>query len=188
MQEEWLDNTPLEKIADTIDAKIDEIRLEYVSHNAYGTSQAGSDIDELIDKLIITPEVGLPLYGNMINAIHRGARLKSFTLRSAPTGIGKTRTMIADACFMSCGSIYDETYGWMKSGSHEPTLYITTEQDLEEIQTLMLAFISGVNEANILDGAYSPGEQDRVREAGRIIKAAPPLYIAGVARLLTRRH
>lgn len=88
-----------------------------------------------------------------------------------------TRTMIADACFMSCGRLYDETYGWIKSGSNEPTLYITTEQDLKEVQTLMLAFLSGVDEANILDGLYAPGEEARVREAARIIKEAP-LYVA----------
>lgn len=177
LQEEWLDNTPLEKIADIIDEKIDKIRIECLANGDFETTQAGEGISELINELIETPEIGLPLYGNFINSIHRGARLKKFYLRSAPTGIGKTRTMIADACFMSCGRLYDETYGWIKSGSNEPTLYITTEQDLKEVQTLMLAFLSGVDEANILDGLYAPGEEARVREAARIIKEAP-LYVA----------
>jgi hypothetical protein len=81
----------------------------------------------LIYKLKEHPEVGVPLYGTYINTITRGARLKKFYLRSAPTGVGKSRTMIADACYIGCNRIYDESFGWIKNGSAQPTLYITTE-------------------------------------------------------------
>lgn len=87
-----------------------------------------------------------------------------------------TRTMIADACYVSCGMYYDDTFGWIKTGYKEPSLYITTEQELEEAQTMMLAFISGVNEEKILNGNYSEDEEERVVKAGKILKQAP-LYI-----------
>lgn len=87
-----------------------------------------------------------------------------------------TRTMIADACYVSCGMYYDDTFGWIKTGYKEPSLYITTEQELEEAQTMMLAFISGVNEEKILNGDYSEDEEERVIKAGKILKQAP-LYI-----------
>jgi replicative DNA helicase len=97
-------------------------------------------------------------------------------LRSAPTGVGKSRTMIADACYIACNRIYDEIFGWIKNGTAEPVLYISTEQEKEEIQTMMLAFLSNVNEDHILNGKYDGDEEDRVREAARILSDSP-LYI-----------
>ena len=175
-QEDILDNSTLQQIANRVDEKIEAIRLQYVDDSFGEASQAGEGIMDLIDKFKQTPEVGVPLYGNLINTVTRGARLKKFYLRSAPTGVGKTRSMIADACYIGCGKIYDETLGWIKTGAAQPTLYITTEQELEEIQTMMLAFLSNVEEDHILNGKYEGDEEDRVREAARILKEAP-LYV-----------
>ena len=88
-QEDWLDNTPLEEIAEIIDNKIIDIRLKYVDNATQESINAGEGALELLDKLKETPEVGVPLYGPLINTITRGARLKKFYLRSAATGIGK---------------------------------------------------------------------------------------------------
>ena len=175
-QEDWLDNSTLEQIADKIDEKIDAIRLQYVDDDFGEAQQAGEGIDELIDRFMEHPEVGVPLYGPLINTVTRGARLKKFYLRSAATGVGKTRSMIADACYIACNKIYDENFGWLKCGTQEPVLFITTEQELEEIQTMMLAFISDVEEEHILNGEYEPGEMERIREAANILKNSP-LYV-----------
>ena len=175
-QEDILDNSTLEQIADKVENKIEGIRLQYVD-DAFGVAfQAGDDIDALIDKLKEHPEVGTPLYGPLINTVTRGARLKKFYLRSAATGVGKSRTMVADACYIACNKIYDERFGWIHNGTSEPTLYIATEQEKEEIQTMMLAFLSEVNEEHILNGQYVGDEEERVREAARILKESP-LYI-----------
>ena len=177
IQEAWLDNVDLTEIANTIDDKILAIRQTYADVNDCGQSfDAGDGIEELILRFEETPDIGVPLYGNYINTITRGARLGKFYLRSAPTGVGKTRSMIADACYIACDRIYDDQFGWIKNGSQFPTLFIGTEQDKDEIQTMMLAFISGVNEEHILNGAYDAGERDRVFEAAKVIKRSP-LYI-----------
>lgn len=175
-QEDNLDNSTLEQIAEKVENKIENIRLQYVDDTFGQAIQAGEDIDDLIDRLKEHPEVGTPLYGQLINTVTRGARLKKFYLRSAATGVGKTRAMIADACYIACNKIYDERFGWIHNGVSEPTLFIATEQDKEEIQTMMLAFLSEVNEEHILNGQYSEGEETRVREAAAILKASP-LYI-----------
>ena len=175
-QEDLLDNSSLEQIADKVDTKIDAIRLKYVD-DAFGESQqAGDGINDLIEKFKLKPEVGVPLYGSLVNTVTRGARMKKFYLRSAPTGIGKTRSMIADACYIGCNKIYDESFGWIKTGAAQPTLFITTEQELEEVQTMMLAFLANVNEEHILNGEYEGDEEDRVRQAAEIIKASP-IYV-----------
>lgn len=176
LQEDILDNSTLADIANKVNQKIDDITLKYVDNADGEAHQAGEGILDLIQKFKEQPEVGVPLYGSLINTITRGARLKKFYLRSAPTGIGKTRSMIADCCYIGCNKIYDESFGWIKNGTAEPCLYITTEQELGEIQTMMLAFLSNVNEDHILNGRYDGNEEERVIEAGNILKNSP-IYI-----------
>lgn len=173
LQEDMLDNSTLEQIANKVDEKLENIRLQYVNDDFGEAQQAATGIKELIQRFKDTPEVGVPLYGPLINTVTRGARLKKFYLRSAGTGVGKTRSMIADACYIACAKIYDENFGWIKCGTQEPVLFITTEQELEEIQTMMLAFLSNVNEEHILNGEYAEGEEKRVDEAADILAQAP---------------
>ena len=176
LQEDMLDNATLDELARKVDDRIDAIRSEYVD-DVYGEAhQAGEGITDLIERLKAHPEVGVPLYGPLVNTVTRGARLKKFYLRSAPTGVGKSRTMIADACYIACNWIYDDVFGWIKNGTCQPTLYITTEQEKEEIQTMMLAFLSAVNEEHILNGQYEGDEEERVLRAAQILSEAP-LYI-----------
>lgn len=176
LQEDLLDNSSLEEIADKVDRKISDIRLKYVDDTTGEAIQAGKGVLQLIQKFKDHPEVGVPLYGRLVNTVTRGARLKKFYLRSAATGIGKTRSMIADACNIACNKIYDESFGWINNGTSEPTLFITTEQELEEIQTMMLAFLSNVNEEHIINGEYEGDEEERVIKAGEILESSP-LYV-----------
>ena len=175
-QEDYLDNTSLDGLAQVIQDKIDEIKADYVDGSWGEAYQAADGLITLLEDLEQSPEVGVPLYGPLINTVTRGARLKKFYLRSAPTGVGKSRTMIADACNIGCNRIYDDTFGWIRNGTPEPVLYITTEQELGEIQTMMVAFLSDVNEEHILNGKYEGDERDRVRTAAEILKESP-IYI-----------
>ena len=176
-QEAWLDNVTPAEIADKIDEKIEVIRAKCVDNDdGAGSFAAGDGIEELIQSFETTPDVGVQLYGNYINTITRGARLGKFYLRSAPTGVGKTRSMIADACYIGCDWFYDEQFGWRKNGKAFPTLFIGTEQDKAEIQTMMLAFLSNVNEEHILTARYENDEKERVMRAAQVIKNSQ-LYI-----------
>ena len=169
-QEDWLDNTPLEDIAELIDKKITDVRLKFVDDANNDFQQAGEGVLELIERLRSTPELGYPMFGSLINAVTRGARLKKFYLRSAATGVGKTRAMIADACFIACDEIYSSAEGkWVSNGTMEPVIYITTEQEIDEIQTMMLAFLSDVDEEHIISNSYTVGELERVIYAGKIL-------------------
>lgn len=177
VQEEWLDNHSLGEIADIIDKKLEDIRLKYVDNTDDEFIQAGDGVYNLLERLESTPEVGYPLFGPLVNTVHRGARLKKFYLRSAATGVGKTRAMIADACSIACRMIYDDKVGeWVENGTCEPTLFIATEQDEDEVQTMMLAFLSAVDEEHILTGEYVQGERERVMYAAKLLTSAP-LYV-----------
>lgn len=176
-QEDWLDNTSIEEIAEIIDKKITDIRLKYVDDSTDKASSAGEGALELLERLKETPEVGYPLFGPLINTVTRGARLKKFYLRSAATGVGKTRAMIADSCSIACDEIYDSTQQkWINNGTKESTIFITTEQEKDEIQTMMIAFLSDVDEEHIISGEYYAGEWERVIYAANLLSKCP-LYI-----------
>jgi replicative DNA helicase len=66
--------------------------------------------------------------------------------------------------------------GWIGNGAAEPSLFITTELELNEVQTMMLAFLANVNEEHILNNRYEGDELFRVKKAGEIIKKSP-IYI-----------
>jgi len=176
LQEDQLDNASLDEIAQKVDSMIESIRIQYVDDVYQEAVQASEGIEDLIKGFKERPEVGVPMYGALINTVTRGARLGKFYLRSAPTGVGKSRTMIADACYIACNEIYDDMFGWRRNGTTQPTLYITTEQDKSEIQTMMLAFLASVNEEHILNGRYEGDEEERVYHAVKILKNSP-LYI-----------
>lgn len=84
--------------------------------------------------------------------------------------------MVADACYIACNRIYDESFGWIRNGTQNPVLYITTEQTIDEIQTMMLAFLSNVPEDHIIDGRYEGDEENRIIVAAEILSDSP-IYI-----------
>ena len=169
-QEDWFDNTPIEKIADIIDSKITNIRIKCVDADINQIVHAGENVKDLIQSFKDNPEIGYPLFGRYMNTVTRGARLKKFYLRSAATGVGKSRSMIADVCNIGCEYMWSlEENTWVQTGIAEPTMYINTEMDLSEIQTMMIAFLSAVDEEHILNGTYEDGEWARVCQAMKIL-------------------
>lgn len=170
-QEAWLDNATLEEIASKIDDKIDAIKMEYAEGAEDNGIQLGEHVDDILAELTQAPALGYPFPTEFMNTITRGMRPGKFYLRSAPTGAGKSRTMIADACFCGCSQMYSTTENkWVTIGAAQPTLYIATEQDELEVTTMALAFISGVDEEHILLNNYYSGELERIQKASQILK------------------
>lgn len=85
-----------------------------------------------------------------------------------------TRTLSQDAAFSSVSRYYDSKRGdWVDNPAPQPTLFIATEQAVDEIQTLLLSFVAEVDETKILEGSYTAEEYQRVIEAAKIIQDAP---------------
>lgn len=85
-----------------------------------------------------------------------------------------TRAMIADAAYIACDEIWDtQTQSWVSNGTAEPTMFISTEQKLDELQTMIWSFIAGVPEDHILENRYNIGEYERVVHAIEIIERCP---------------
>lgn len=177
-QRDKFDNDSLEDIANLINDKIEAIKMEYVQTVDGAEAQIADGLDEFLESLKTTPSLGYPLYGKFINTITRGARLGKFFLRSAATGVGKSRSMIGDACFIGCSQMYDLTQNkWVTLGAPQSVLYIATEQTIDEVQTMCLAFLAGVEEEHILLNNYYLGEIERIDKAKQLLKQSKIRFV-----------
>lgn len=89
-----------------------------------------------------------------------------------------TRTSVFDACKLAFPVHYDtELETFVEELDQEgrriapvKTLFIVTEMEKSEIQSIMLAYVSKVNEDHILSGRYELNEYERVIYASKIIQ------------------
>lgn len=170
-QEDYIDNHTLEDIVNLINDKIDSIKSSVVDMADNSTCSIGAGIDEMLENLEKNPDLGLPMFGPYMNMITRGCRTGKVYLRSAPSNVGKTRMMIADICNLGCSQMYDTKENrWTSIGECQPSLLITTEQDIGEVQLMCLSFLSAVNENHIALNEYFVNERDRVVKASQLLK------------------
>ena len=173
-----LDEVSLEDILNSVEKKYSEIRNKFLQ-GGKSRGDPAMGIMKLIDELKTTPSVGPSLEGHIFSSVCRGARKGCFFLKSASTSAGKSRTSIFDAChlcypkhwsdkansFVMDVDIYGEICPPRK------VLFIVTEMEIEEVQTIMLAYLSGIDEDKIIRGKYdTPMEEHRVRTAAKIIE------------------
>lgn len=176
-QNEWLDKHDLNEIADYVEDKALEIRQKFVDGNINEIKPMSYGLNETLDRLLEAPVYGAPLFGKYINSICRGARLGEFYLRSGSAGLGKSRSLVANSCMIGLDRYYSiEEQKWIFTNKGLPTLYITTEQTKQEIDTMVLAFTAGVPEHKILDSNWTEEEYKRLQEAIQVIENSP-LYI-----------
>lgn len=170
-----LDNMTVDDMIDIMDENlINEAKMKFSSNTTHIGQLAGKGLKELKESFKETPDYGLPLQSPILSTIARGCRLKKLYLRSSNSGGGKTRTGLADMAGIAIPYMYNlKTKEWEYTGFSEPVLMISTELEIPEIQTIIAAYISGVNEAHIRDGVYLPGEEERVDQAIEYIESSP---------------
>ena len=172
------DNYTEQDIVEEIENKlIIDAKAMYCTNTLTQNIQAGEGLDELIDSLLESPDFGYAFASKALNTISRGAMAGRLILRSASTGVGKTRNFLMDALKFACPYTFDlDKNEFIYTGCCTPTLFLGTEGSLSEFQTICLACVSGVNEAHIIKGEYQKGELERVRQAAKYIKECP-LYL-----------
>ena len=172
-EDEKLNKTALQAIPEHIRQQLVTIENRHIGKDQ-GTSQAASKgLRALVSSLEEHPEVGLPLDGQIVNWATRGARLGKLYIYSAASGMGKTRYMVGNACGISMPYIDENGQvvmrGDINGSDYQKVLFVATEMSADEIQTLILAYVSGVNEKNILLGRYTAEEKERINQALNII-------------------
>lgn len=186
-----------EDILNKIKSELANLEKKYVISGVVKEGTAYDGVRELVGMLKQTPEVGVQLQGDIFNTITRGGRKGKLYLRSAGSGVGKTRSMVGDACNLAYPIRYDPKFHkWVSTGLPEKVLYVMTEQDPEEIQTMILAYLTGLNEEVFLYGTFRDEHMDRIMKALDIMEqykdyfltAQVPDPCASIIKNLFRRH
>ena len=176
--EEKFNEMSLNDIFNFFKMKIDNIEKTYRNKHTDRSTIAHEDIEEIINSFKKNPEVGLPFYNDIMNTIVRGQRKGKFYLSSSSSGVGKSRSMCGEMCHLVYPFRYNKTAKrWIQNGFAKKALFIVTEMEPEEIQTMIPAYLADVNEEHILQGSYEDDEEERVKCAIEIMKAYPYFYI-----------
>lgn len=160
------DGMSISDILAHFETKLINVSQDFGSDSDLMQCSAGDGLKGLKEELKATPDMGLPCGTPKFTTICRGRRLKKFYMGSSYQGGGKSRESAGYACQMAVSQFYDtKLQKWVETGMHESVLYISIELEPDELQTLFMAYVSGVPEDHILDGKYLPGEEERVDKA-----------------------
>lgn len=186
-QDEKFNKTTIKEMVAELSGVLNETEDKYVGKKNSVYSMADEGLVDLVKQYQAVPEIGLPMEGRIINYACRGARLGKLYTYSAASGMGKTRFMIENACAISMPYIDDfsniiircksNSLEDLNNPNYKKVLFIATEQQRDEIQTMILAHVSGVNEKHILEGHYEGDEFQRIEMAEEIIKHYRNFYI-----------
>ena len=167
-----------QEIVDKITSSVLSIRdtWDFANSGEKTSYMAGTSLRENMSNLLKNDgEIGLSLGSKYLNSIFLGGGKGKLLLRSASTGSGKSRGYVSDAARFSCSHIW-ENGKWIELGQNVPTLYVGAELELQEIQLMLVACISGVGTRKIKEGNMNKVEIARVERAMDIIEKAP-IYI-----------
>ena len=146
-------------IINKVKSKAEVLEKKFVINSLVEESNPAKEIRERVKSWKSQPEIGCMLQGEIFNTITRGGRKGKLYLRSSGSGIGKTRSMVGDACNLAYPIRYDNTIGkWVSTGNCEKVLYIMTEQDTEEIDTMIMAYLTGYNEDVFTYGTFDEND------------------------------
>lgn len=163
-----------------------DIRRSFYPNLVKEEYQAGMDFMETKERFKEEPLVGNSFQSEYLNGIFRG--MYGFLLRVAKSGGGKSILSMGDLCKTTITEYYDFTAkDFVKNKSRKGAgLFINTELDLRnELDPIIIAWISGVPRNHIIDGKYDDGEEDRVNRAAQILLESE-LYIVDDPQFTTR--
>lgn len=173
-EQEKLRKISLKSIIESVNKTIVSIEDKHIGKDEGNQHTAADGMMALMKELRAHPEVGRPIDGDIINFASRGARLGKFYLYSAPSGGGKTRFLVGNACSLSMPHLNEkgeiEITGPADGSGYAKVCYIATEQQFDEIQTLIMAHVSGVNEEKILTSTCTADDWKRIEKANEIIE------------------
>ena len=158
-------------ICDEIKKKVLHLESDYVKTGEVEVRRAVDGMRDFIKELNETVSVGPPVQGHIYNQIISGAERGALTIRSGGSGTGKTRTAIADACYLAYPIRYDSAKKeWVQIGSCEKVLFVITEQTFPQINKMILAYLSDINDSRFKLGHFTPEEEERLDKAVSIME------------------
>lgn len=166
-----LDGYTIDDIVGYYTAIQSEVKDKYVKTTSIEHHQLGDNIEYSIEKFKSGANIGLAFSDPYLNRLSLG--YTGLTLVSGDSGSGKSMVAIGNVCKSACEYLYDET---TKRYEKNPSfvgnaLFINTELKFnEEVQPMVLAYISGVERAQIKEWKLTEDEEMRVMKATEILK------------------
>lgn len=172
-----IDNMEMRDIIDHFSVKQLRVKDRFNVDSDVVSFKAGSNLDDLFARLAKGPDYGMPFDNPYYNALFRGMKDKKLLLQSAESGGGKSRNAIRDVCTISCSKKFNiQKQVWEEQTVNKPSLLISTELEEDEVNILMLAYISGVPQNIIQDANYENEVFNRLQIAKEVLENAP-IYI-----------
>lgn len=165
-QNEKLDIMTIEEIKRYFDKKAMRVKQRFDDRDETNKRKSGEKGKELRQLLKESPSYGFNLESNYLNTVSRGALPKKFFLESRDSGTGKTRVAMRRLLGICSPYLWDfktNKYIENPNGKNNTGLYIGTEMELyEELEPMIWAFISGVEEDRIRNNILTEEEENRV--------------------------
>ena len=165
-----LEEYTCEDIINDLEGRAIEKKRKYSRNKVKEEYVAGTDFLEYKELFKTEPLIGNSFQSEYLNGIFRG--MFGFIIRSAKSGGGKSILSIGDLCKTTMTEYWDyETSCFVKNKSREgSSLFINTELELrEELDIIIVSWVSGVPRNHITDGLYEDGEEERVEYANKIV-------------------
>lgn len=163
---EKFESLEIEDILNGIKQKLLGIERDFIQNDTTETINVFEGIEQIIENANDRVDVGPPIQGDIFNEVIAGARRGIFVLRSGGSGVSKTRQAVGDACFLAFPFRYEEEQGkWMQIGNNRKILFIATEQSAQEIQKMILAYLTGFNETKFRYGGFTDKEKLIIKQA-----------------------
>ena len=158
-------------ILDDLEMRFLKVKSDYMLRDTAEITTVTDGLVELLESLEEAPEIGLPLQGDIFNIAVSGALRGRLYVRSSASGLGKTRSAVGDACQIAFPIKYDWQKGrWVQQGYGRKTMIIITEQSNDEVQKMILAYISGINESTIKRAKTTPKEKAIIRQSLQVLE------------------
>ena len=158
-------------ITDAVRKKLLGVEAKYETTDEIEVETAAEGMEQLINEMGAAYEIGIPIQGSIYNQVLDGAKKGTLTIRSAASGVGKTRNAVADACYLAYPFRYNAiTCEWEQEGSSERVLFIVTEQRFKEVRTMILAYLTDINATRFKYADFSERENIIITQAIALMK------------------
>lgn len=153
-------------ITDGVRKKLLGLESKYEVNDEVEIQSAAAGIEDFVEQLGAAYEIGIPIQGAIYNQVIDGAKKGTLTIRSAASGVGKTRNAVADACYLAYPFRYNSTTcEWEQEGNSEKVLFIVTEQRFKEVRTMILAYLTDINAVRFKYADFSDRERAVITQA-----------------------
>ena len=158
-------------ITETVRKKLLGVEAKYETTDEIEIETAVKGMEALVDEFGAAYEIGIPIQGDIYSQVIDGAKKGTLTIRSAASGVGKTRNAVADACYLAYPFRYNSTTcSWEQEGNNEKVLFIVTEQRFKEVRTMILAYLTDINATRFKYADFSERESAVITQAINLMK------------------